>query len=465
MSESVETMKVKNYEMDMTSGSLPGKMLSYALPFIATGALQLLFNAADVVVVGRFAGKESLAAVGSTSSLINLVINLFMGLSVGVSVLISQYYGANAHKKVSETVHTAVAVSGISGVFIGVFGLFASPFMLRLMGSPDDVIRLATLYLRIYFAGAPCLLIYNFGAAVLRAVGDTRRPLFYLSISGVVNIVLNLFLVIVCRLGVAGVAIATVVSELLSAVMILACLHRTDGCYHLSFRGLRIHGDKLKLMIKIGLPAGIQGSLFSISNVLIQSTINSFGSTVMAGSSAASSIEGFTYTAMNAVSQTALAFTGQNIGAGKTENLKPILGFSCLYVTVIGLILGGLSCLFSGGLLGIYSADPLVISVGQIRLLYICLPYCILGLSEVFVGMLRGLGYSLVPMLISIGGICGLRILWIYTVFSLYPTLICVYLSYPVSWTVTAIVQAVCLLIILSKIVKKSEKQMERIKI
>lgn len=455
-------MKLKNYEMDMTSGSLPKKMLAYALPFIATGALQLLFNTADIIVVGRFAGSQSLAAVGSTSSLINLIVNLFMGLSVGVSVLISQYYGANHEKGVHQTVHTALCVSALSGILIAAFGITAARHMLMAMDSPSDVIELATTYLRIYFAGTPALLVFNFGAAILRAVGDTRRPLFYLTISGVVNVILNLVLVIVFHMGVAGVAIATVISEIISAVMLLACLHHTTSCYRFRFHALKIHINKLKLMIKIGLPAGIQGCIFSISNVIIQSNINAFGSIVMAGNSAAQSIEGFTYISMNAISQTALAFTGQNIGAKKTNNLKTILKYSCFYVTAIGILLGGLTCLLAKPLLYIFSSDATVVQSGTVRLFYICLPYFILGLSDVLVGMMRGMGYSFIPMLISIGGICGLRIVWIYLIFPLYPVLPSIYLSYGISWLITTIIQAICLFALFRKLNQYSKNQLER---
>jgi putative MATE family efflux protein len=455
-------MKVRSYEMDMTNGSLWSKILTYALPFIATGTLQLLFNTADVAVVGRFAGSTALAAVGSTSSLINLIVNLFMGLSVGVSVLVSQYYGAGQQKDVSQTVHTAITTSLICGIFIAVFGFFTARPLLKLMGSPNDVIHLATLYLRIYFAGAPFLLVYNFSAAVLRAIGDTRRPLYFLTLSGVVNLVLNLILVINFHLGVAGVAIATIVSELLSAVLILICLLRSDKCYRLDFSQLKIHLSKLKVMVKIGLPAGIQSTLFSISNVLIQSTINSFGSTVMAGASAAGSIEMFTYTAMNSISQTALAFSGQNIGAKKESNLPKILGISAIYVTLIGITLGGLTCIFSDGLLGIFTSDPVAIQTGQERMLYICIPYFVLGLSEVCVGMLRGMGYSFIPMIISVGGICALRVLWIAFLFPIFPTLSALYISYPISWIITLLIQAICLFIILHKFIKHSKKRVER---
>ncbi|MBR4868585.1 MAG: MATE family efflux transporter, partial [Clostridia bacterium] len=429
-------MKTRNYEMDMTSGSLPKKMIAYALPFIATGALQLLFNTADIIVVGRFAGNQSLAAVGSTTSLIGLIVNLFMGLSVGVSVLISQYYGSNNYKGVSETVHTAFCVSLIFGVLVGTFGFFFSKPMLQLMGSPHDVIDLATLYLKIYFLGTPAFLFYNFLSAVLRAVGDTRRPLFYLSLAGVLNIVLNLISVIVFHMGVAGVAIATVSSQVLSSVLIFRTLRSETGCYHLDYRLLRIHWDKFILMFKIGLPAGIQSSLFSISNVIIQSSINSWGSLAIAGSSAAQSIESFSYTAMNALSQTALAFTGQNIGAGNIKNVKRITLWATLYVTILGILMGGASYLLNQPLISLFTQDPKVIQYGAQRLFYICLPYFICGIMEVFVGVLRGMGYSLIPMIISVGGICGFRILWIFTVYQHFHTLTTIYLSYPITWLI-----------------------------
>ena len=454
----------RNYEMDMTSGSLAKKMISYALPFIATGALQLLFNTADVVVVGRFAGEAALAAVGSTASLIGLIVNLFMGLSVGVSVLVSQYYGSEHYEGVSQTVHTAFCVSLICGVLVGAFGFtFAKP-LLNLMGSPADVIELATLYLKIYFLGTPAFLFYNFLSAVLRAVGDTRRPLFYLGSAGVLNIVLNLIFVIVFHLDVAGVAIATVASQILSSILILNCLRHSDTCYHLDYKRLRIHWDKLLLMFKIGLPAGIQSSLFSISNVIIQSSINAWGSLVMAGNSAAQSIESFTYTAMNSISQTALAFTGQNIGAGKLKNIKKIIIYSVLYVIFIGLIMGGASYLLHQPLLSFFTDDSTVIEYGAVRLLYVCLPYFICGIMDVLVGILRGMGYSLVPMVISVGGICGFRILWIYTVYPHFQQLEAIYLSYPITWLITGFIQAICLMVILHKFKHHNNNKQARAK-
>ena len=452
-------MRRKSYEMDMTSGSLAKKMIAYALPFIATGALQLLFNTADVIVVGRFAGETSLAAVGSTSSLISLIVNLFMGLSVGISVLVAQYFGSGHYEGVSQTVHTAFCVSLICGVVVGGFGFALARPMLELMGSPADVIDLATLYLKIYFCGAPAFLFYNFLSAVLRAVGDTRRPLFYLTLAGVLNIVLNLISVIAFHMGVAGVAIATVASQVLSAVLILRCLRKETGCYRLDYSLVRIHWDKLKLMFKIGLPAGIQSSLFSISNVLIQSSINAWGSLVMAGNSASQSLESFTYVAMNSVSQTALAFTGQNVGAGKIQNVKRVAYDSVIFATIIGLILGGVTYLFSDPLLSLFTPDPKVVQYGTVRLLYVCLPYFLCGIMEALVGVLRGIGYSLVPMIISIGGICGFRVLWILTVYPAFRYLETIYLSYPITWVITGAIQAISLICILHNLQKHSNKR------
>ena len=453
-------MKMKSFEMDMTTGSLAKKMISYALPFIATGALQLLFNTADVIVVGRFAGETSLAAVGSTTSLIGLIVNMFMGLSVGVSVLVSQYYGSRHYEGVSQTVHTAFCVSLILGVLVGGFGFFFAKPMLMIMGSPHDVIDLATLYLKIYFCGTPAFLFYNFLAAALRAVGDTRRPLIYLGSAGVLNIALNLIFVIVFHMGVAGVALATIVSQVLSAVLILRCMRKSHGSsYRIEYSQLKINWNKLFLMLKIGLPAGIQSSLFAISNVLIQSSINFWGSQVMAGNAAAQSLEGFTYTAMNSVSQTALAFTGQNIGAGKLKNVTRVIYWSVLYVSAIGLIMGIVSYLFKAPLLGLFTTEDAVISHGSVRLLYVCFPYFLCGVMDVLVGVLRGIGYSLVPMLISVGGICGFRILWIYTIYPIFHQLETIYISYPISWVITGMIQAICLLFIIKKLQKHFDKR------
>lgn len=434
----------KSYEMDMCSGPVLGKVLVFALPLMLSGILQLLFNAADVIVVGRFAGSQSLAAVGSTSSLINLLINLFIGLSVGVNVLVAKYHGARDEEEVSTTVHTAVAVSLISGLFLVVVGTGAARPLLELMGTPEDVINKSVLYMRVYFSGMPVIMLYNFGSAILRAIGDTKRPLYYLFIAGVVNVVLNLFFVISLNMDVAGVALATVASQCISAGLIVRCLMKSQGGLRLHLKRLRVDTKKLAQIVRIGLPAGMQGAIFSISNVLIQSSVNSFGSVAMAGNTAASNIEGFVYTAMNAVYQTNLSFTSQNIGGKKFSRLNRIL-YTCMgVVTATGLILGLGAVAGGNRLLGIYSSDPEVISYGANRLLLICAPYFICGLMDTAVGSLRGMGYSMLPMVVSLTGACVFRVVWIFTVFARLRSLKVLYISYPISWSITAAAHLFC---------------------
>ncbi len=434
----------KSYEMDMCSGPVLGKVLVFALPLMLSGILQLLFNAADVIVVGRFAGSQSLAAVGSTSSLINLLINLFIGLSVGVNVLVAKYHGARDEEEVSTTVHTAVAVSLISGLFLVVVGTGAARPLLELMGTPEDVISKSVLYMRVYFSGMPVIMLYNFGSAILRAIGDTKRPLYYLFIAGVVNVVLNLFFVISLNMDVAGVALATVASQCISAGLIVRCLMKSQGGLRLHLKRLRVDTKKLAQIVRIGLPAGMQGAIFSISNVLIQSSVNSFGSVAMAGNTAASNIEGFVYTAMNAVYQTNLSFTSQNIGGKKFSRLNRIL-YTCMgVVTATGLILGLGAVAGGNRLLGIYSSDPEVISYGANRLLLICAPYFICGLMDTAVGSLRGMGYSMLPMVVSLTGACVFRVVWIFTVFARLRSLKVLYISYPISWSITAAAHLFC---------------------
>lgn len=428
----------KSYEIDMTNGPLLGKILLFSVPLMMSGILQLLFNAADIIVVGRFAGSGALAAVGSTSALINLLINVFVGLSVGVNVLVARYYGAQKDKDVSETVHTAVATSIICGVILVVLGVSAAKPLLHLMGTPDDVLDQAVLYMRIYFLGMPVLMVYNFGAAILRAIGDTRRPLYFLFAAGVVNVVLNLFFVIEMGMGVEGVALATVVSEIISAFLVLKSLMNAPGALKLSLNKLRIYKKKLKRIIKIGLPAGMQGAVFSISNVLIQSSVNSFGPIAMAGNTASANIEGFVYTAMNAVYQTNLSFTSQNLGGKKYSRINRILYISLGVVTVVGVSLGLAAVLGGDQLLGIYSPDPEVLRYGMIRLEIICGTYFLCGIMDCMVGSLRGLGYSMIPMFVSLTGACGFRVLWVFTVFASHRSLDILYISYPVSWAITA---------------------------
>ncbi len=434
----------RKYEIDMCNGPLFKKILVFSIPLMLSGVLQLLFNAADIVVVGRFAGNEALAAVGSTSSLINLLVNLFIGLSVGANVLVARFYGAGQKKELSEMVHTAVLTSLISGVILVFAGLILAKPALSLMGTPDDVINQAALYMRIYFLGMPAMMAYNFGSAILRAVGDTKRPLYYLLIAGVVNVALNLFFVIVLHMGVAGVAVATAVSQVISALLVLRCLRESEGDYKLNIKALHIYKDKLLKMMQIGLPAGIQGALFSISNVLIQSSVNSFGSVAMAGNTAASNIEGFVYVAMNTLYQTAISFAGQNYGAKNYKRIGKILLICQGLVFAIGVVLGNAAYFFGDVLLRLYTPDMKVISYGMRRMAVICTAYCLCGMMDVMVGIMRGMGYSVVPMLVSLTGACLFRIVWVYTVFRQIPTLECLYVSYPISWGLTFVVHLIC---------------------
>lgn len=430
----------------MCSGSIFKKMFMFALPLMCSSILQLLFNAADIVVVGRFAGDNALAAVGSNTALINLLTNLFVGLSIGSNVLTARYYGAKQEKNLKETVHTSMMLSIYSGILLTVIGVVAARQILTWMQAPEEVIGLAELYLRIYFIGMTATMIYNFGSAILRAIGDTKRPLYYLLAAGVVNVVLNLFFVIVCRLGVAGVAIATVISQTISAFLVVRCLMKEQGAIRLELKELQIEKDKLMRILQIGLPAGFQGIVFSLSNVVIQSAINSFGAIAVAGNSAAANIEGFVYMAMNAFYQATISFTSQNFGARKKDRINKILFAGQVYVVATGLILGSLAVFFGKELLGIYSASPEVIAAGMVRLQYICKVYFLCGIMDVFVGALRGIGYSIMPMIVSLLGACGLRLLWLATVFQIpqYHTQDIIYLSYPITWVITFTVHALC---------------------
>lgn len=451
--ERVKSLKTNSHEIDMCSGPLFMKIVVFSLPLMMSGLLQLLYNAADIIVVGRFAGPTALAAVGSTGSLTNLIVSVFMGLSVGSSVAVAQYYGAGEHHHVGEVVHTSVATSLVTSIIVSIFGIAMAEKLLAAMGTPPDVLGQATLYLRIYFAGMPASMLFNYGSSILRAVGDTKRPLYYLTISGIVNVVLNLIFVVFFHMGVAGVAIATVISQILSAVLVVICLVQFNGSIKLDLRAIRFHKDKLLLLIKIGLPAGLQGSIFSLSNVLIQSSVNSFGSAVMAGNSAAQNIEGFIYVAMNAIHHTALTFTGQNVGAGEYKRVRRVFWICSMLVTGIGLILGFLA-LFSGKfLLGIYAPDNAeVIEYGMVRMMIICGTYFLCGLMDTFVGMQRGMGASLTPMIVSIIGVCGFRIAWIYTAFAQHRELEMLYYSYPISWFATALIHLICYFVLIRRL-------------
>ncbi|HPT93288.1 MAG TPA: MATE family efflux transporter [Limnochordia bacterium] len=427
-------MTVNARDTDLTSGPLFGKILIFALPIMAMNLLQLLFNAADMVVVGRFSGSEALGAVGATGSLIGLIVNLFMGLSVGTSVIVAQDYGAGQPQAVSRSVHTSIAVSVIGGFFVTVVGLLLCGPLLRMMGTPDDILPLSELYMRIYFLGMPAGMVYNFGAAILRAVGDSRRPMNYLTIAGVVNVILNLLFVVGFNMSVAGVAWATVISQYLSVYLVLNCLYHTDRAIRLFPKEVRIDRRKLLDIIRIGVPAGLQGMLFSISNVLIQSAVNSFGSTLVAASSAAGNIESFVGTTMNAYYNAAVTFTGQNMGAKQYDRIDSVAKVCTGLIFSTWIVLGGAVLLFGRSLLGIYTDNPEVIDLGMIRMQIMMATYFTCGIMSVFPGLTRGMGYSVLPMLCTLIGACLMRIVWLMTVFNWYPTIPVLFACYPVTW-------------------------------
>lgn len=430
--------KTKQYEMDMCSGPILRKMLMFALPL-------MLFNAADIVVVGKFAGDNSLAAVGSNTALINLLTNLFIGLSIGANVVAARHYGAKAWDDLRRTVHTAMLLSMLSGALLLVLGVIGAEQMLIWMQTPEEVLPLATVYLRIYFLGMISTMVYNFGSALLRAVGDTKRPLYFLLCAGIINVILNLLFVIGFQMDVMGVAIATVISETVSALLVLRCLVKEKGGIHLELRAMRIDRKKMLQILRIGLPAGFQGVVFALSNVVIQSSVNIFGNIVVAGNSAAANLEGFVYMAMNAFYQTTLSFVSQNYGAGEQKRINRIvlLGEACVIVT--GTLLGNMVVFFGNDLLQIYSNNPEVIAAGMVRLHYISMIYALCGIMDVMVGALRGIGYSIMPMIVSIVGVCVLRLIWLATVFQIpeFHKIETVYLSYPVTWILTSLVYIV----------------------
>lgn len=441
---------------DLTSGPMLKKIILFSLPLAASSILQLLFNAADVVVVGRFAGSTALAAVGSNGALINLLVNLFVGLSLGANVVAARCFGAKDEKGVQNTVQTAVTLGIVSGILLAFVGFFVARGLLELMSCPEDVIDLSTLYLKIYFIGMPMTMLYNFSSALLRSVGDTRRPLYCLALAGVINVVLNLVFVIGFHLSVAGVALATIISQTVSACLVTWILTREEGALHLDLRHLGFHKGALLQILRIGLPAGLQSTVFSLSNVVIQSAINSFGSTIVAGNSAASNIEGFVYTAMNSFAQAAVTFTSQNMGARRYDNLDRVMRNCLLCVVVTGLVLGGGASLLGTQLLHFYSSDKAVVAAGLARLHIISATYLLCGIMDVLASCLRGRGYSVLPMIVSLVGSCLLRLVWIATIFQLFRSTTTLYLSYPISWILTAAVHLICLLVVRRKL-KKTE--------
>lgn len=451
---------MKKYEIDMCNGPLFGKIISFAVPLLLSNLLQLFFNAADIMVAGRFAGTEALAAVGATASLINLMLNLFIGLSVGVNVLAARYFATANKKSMQDLVHTTLPFAVLGGFALIILGFFIARPVLLAMDTPSEVIDQAALYLKIYCCGMPVALLYNFGNAIFRAVGDTKRPLYYLAISGVVNVVLNIFFVTQLHMGVAGVALATVISQVLSAALLMQSIIKTDSIYKFEIKKISIKAKPLLQVISIGLPAGIQGCLFSLSNILIQSSINYFGATAMAGSTAATNVENFVYMAMNAFNNTTLSFVSQNFGAGKYDRIKKVQTMCLGLVFGVGFAMGTVLVAFGEPLLGIFATDPKAIAQGMIKLRYVCGMYFICGIMEVLVGGVRGLGAALLPTVVSLLGACGLRIVWIFTIFEWHKTLDVLYLSYPISWVITAIAHAICLVLIF----KKQQKRYESLK-
>lgn len=432
------------YEIDMCNGSLMDKLISFSLPLMLSGILQLAFNAVDIIVVGRFTGSSALAAVGSTTALINVFTNLFIGISLGANVLAARFFAAGREKEMSETVHTAIAMALVSGIVMAFVGVFFARDALMLMDTPADVIGQSALYMRIYFVGMPFFMLYNYGAAILRAVGDTKRPLLFLVISGTVNALLNLFLVIAFDMGVAGVAIATVISQLISCVLVLRCLCLTQSCYQLRFSKLSIKKEYVKQILQVGLPAGIQSTVINFSNVLLQSSVNSFGSIAMAGYTAANNIFGFLYVSVNSVTQACMSFTSQNMGAGKKKRMDRVL-WECMLISVVSaLTLGICAYIFGPEILKIYTTDDAVIACGMEILLYTTVTYFLCGIMDLFPGALRGMGHSAVPMILSVIGTVGTRIVWIYGIFPQNRSLKILFISYPASWIITIILQAVC---------------------
>ncbi len=444
--------KTSKYEIDMCNGSILDKLVSFSIPLMLSGILQLLFNAVDIIVVGQFTGNEALAAVGSTTALINVFVNLFIGISLGASVLAARFYATGQEKEMTETVHTSITLALISGIAMGIIGVIAAKGALELMDTPDNVLNLSTLYMRIYFMGMPFFMLYNYGAAILRAVGDTKRPLLFLIISGATNVVLNLLLVIQFHLGVAGVAIATVISQCISCILVLRCLYLSDGSYQLRFNKLGMKTRYVRQIFQIGIPAGIQSTIINFSNVLLQSSVNSFGSVAMAGYTAANNILGFLYVSVNSITQACMSFTSQNYGVRKFKRMDKVL-LECLGLTVIvALVLGGGSYLFGAELMHIYTKSTKVIECGVDIMLYTTVTYFLCGIMDLLPGALRGMGHSTVPMILSVIGTVGTRIVWIYVIFPCHRSLDFLFISYPVSWLLTIVMQVICFYFVRKKV-------------
>lgn len=445
--------------VDLTEGPFLKKMIVFAIPLIVSGLLQSFYNAADLIIVGLFKGDVAVAAVGSTGALTNLIVGLFMGLSVGAGVTVAHYVGAKEHAEVRKVAHTAILLSAILGVIIGVAGFFAAESLLRMMATPENVIDLATLYMKIIFIGVPASMVYNYAASMIRSVGDSKRPMIFLAVAGIVNVILNIVLVTAFGMGVDGVAIATIVSQYLSAIMSLVYLFKTSGPLKLSMKYMRLSFSKIKKILYIGVPSGIQSSLFSFSNVIIQSSINSLGDNVVAGAAASGNIEGFVYVAMNAIYHVALTFIGQNVGARKFKNIKRLTVYSALIVSAVGMGCAVILTVFRYPLIHLYVSSPEAVEAAMIRFYIIIPTYFLCGLMDVFCGGLRALDRSVTAMIISLVGACGLRILWIETIFKLYPSEQSIFISYPITWFVTAVCHLVVMIFTARKLMREDREK------
>lgn len=441
-------MKKNKYEIDMCNGTLMDKLIVFAVPLMISGVLQLMFNAVDIIVVGQYSGSQSLAAVGSTTALINIFTNLFIGISMGVNVLAARFYAAGQDQEMSETVHTAILVAMISGVIMTFVGVGMARWALEVMETPDDVIDLSTLYMRIYFLGMPFFMLYNYGAAILRAVGDTRRPLLFLIVAGITNAILNVILVVKFHMAVEGVAIATVVSQLISCILVLRCLYQSESSYQLRFSKLRMNVSYLRQIFQVGIPAGIQSVVINFSNAMLQSSVNSFGSTAMAGYTAANNLLGFLYASVNSVTQACMSFTSQNYGVGKFKRMDRVLIDCAIISVVFAGTLGTIFYVFGSEILQIYTKDPDVIKAGMEIISITTIPYFLCGIMDLFPGAMRGMGRSGVPMILSIIGTVGTRIVWIYGIFPLHRSLFVLFISYPGSWLITIAMQVLCFFIV-----------------
>ena len=445
-------MEKNKFEIDMCNGPIMSKLISFSVPLILSGMLQLMFNAVDIIVVGQFSGSTSLAAVGSTTALINVFVNLFMGISLGANVVSARCYAMGRREEMSKTVHTAITIALVSGIIMAVIGVIFAKGALLLMGTPENVINLATLYMRIYFLGMPFFMLYNYGAAILRAVGDTKRPLIFLVISGCINVGINMLLVFVFDMGVAGVAIGTVISQFVSCALVINCLYRAKSRYQLRFSKLKIEKDYMIQIFQVGVPAGIQSTVINFSNALLQSSVNSFGSVAMAGYTAANNVLGFLYVSVNSITQACMSFTSQNYAVGKHKRMDRVL-IDCIVLSIsVALILGGGAYLFGTYILNIYTSDADVIKCGLEILSITTVPYFFCGIMDLFPGAFRGMGYSTIPMILSIIGTVGIRILWIFVFFPMHRSLYFLFISYPGSWIATIVMQVICYMLVRKKI-------------